>query len=181
MFFDSESPWCRYHGGSPRACCGACCASPPVRRCPTQRSPATATRRRSGGSRSSFAASFAFAAAVSGRWPEAAEPSIGRLLPAAPSPIDLIRALAHPFLEASGANIRPTIAVFAGSNNASDERMLLPVPIFARQNRGPYNFSDDSIIEYPRSDGRVCEQGLFVCMQISGNPRKTIFGQIMGK
>ena len=90
----------------------------------------------------------------------------------APSLIDFVRAVAHPVLESTGAT-------FAGSQDAVDERVLLPVPIFARVNRGPYNFSYDSRIEYPLLDGSVCEQKSVVCVQISGNPRKTIFGQII--
>jgi hypothetical protein len=74
----------------------------------------------------------------------------------------------------------PTIAAVTASKDAPDERVLPPIPIFARQkmpqNRGPYNFSDDSVIEYPGSDGRVSELGVFVCVQISGNSRTTIFG-----
>jgi hypothetical protein len=44
-------------------------------------------------------------------------PLIGRLEPGAPSPIDFIRALAHPVLETTGA----TIAALAVSNDAHDE------------------------------------------------------------
>jgi hypothetical protein len=90
--------------------------------------------------------------------------------------VDFVRALAHPILEATGASVRATIAAVTASKDAPDERVLPPIPIFARQNRGPYNFSDDSVIEYPGSDGRVSELGVFVCVQISGNPRTTIFG-----
>jgi hypothetical protein len=95
----------------------------------------------------------------------------------APPPVDLVRTLPHPILEATGASVSATIA----ADDASDERLLPPVPISARPNRGPYNISDDSIIEYPRSDRSVVEQASFIDVQVPENFSDSIVGQIIGK
>ena len=131
--------------------------------------PATATRRRSATSR------VGFAAAVPGL------PSIGQQMSGAPPPVDFIRTLAHPILEPTGASasVRATIAAVAGSKDASDERVLPPVPISPRPNRGPYNITDDSIIEYPRSDRSVAEQASFIDVQVPKNYRNSIVRQII--
>jgi hypothetical protein len=92
----------------------------------------------------------------------------------ASSPIDLVRAVAHPVLEATGATV-------AGSQDAVDERVLLPVPMFSRKNRGPFNFSFDPIIGYPCSDDSFGKLACFIDVQVAGNFRNTIIGQIIGK
>jgi hypothetical protein len=79
----------------------------------------------------------------------------------APYPTDFIRALAHPVLEATGVSAHATIAAFAGSNYAPDERVLPPVPMAARPIRGPYNISDDLMIKHPSSDSSFGKLAIF--------------------
>jgi hypothetical protein len=93
--------------------------------------------------------------------------------------MNLFRTSAHPFLEATGASVRATIAAFAGSKYVPDERVLLPVPMVTRPNWGPYNISNDSIIEHPRSDSSFGKLAFFIDVQVSGNLCNTILGKII--
>jgi hypothetical protein len=93
--------------------------------------------------------------------------------------MDLFRTFAHPFLEATGASVRATIAVFAGSKYVPDEQVLLPVPMVTRQNWGPYNISNDLIIEPPRSDSSFGKLAFFIDVQVSGDLCNTILGKII--
>jgi hypothetical protein len=109
-------------------------------------------------------------------------PSIGRQMSGAPPAVYFIRALAHLILEATGASFRATIVAVTGSKDAPDERVLPPIPIFARQNRGPYNISDDLVIEYPQSDGRVSDFGVFcLCANILPSSGKSQENEVCSK
>jgi hypothetical protein len=79
----------------------------------------------------------------------------------APCPTDFIRALAHPVLEATGVSAHATIVALTGSNDAPDERVLPPVPMAARPNRGPYYIYYDSIIKHPSSDSSLGKLAIF--------------------